>query len=160
MKRTFLILLSGFALAVCGYCALYYAQTASTRAVQASDAPELAWLKEEFSLGSPEFNRICQLHDAYLPRCAAMCASIAVANSELQTLVLATNKVTPGIEAALAKIGKLRQECQSMMLDHFYSVSQSMPREQGRRYLAEMQRLTSLSNMRDHSVAAHSEHAH
>jgi hypothetical protein len=28
------------------------------------------------------------------------------------------------------------------MLGHFYEVSQAMPPEQGRRYLAEMQRLT------------------
>ena len=33
-------------------------------------------------------------------------------------------------------------ECQTQMLRHFYEVSQAMPPEQGRRYLAEMQRLT------------------
>jgi hypothetical protein len=160
VKRALIILVFGLVLAVCGYCALYYGKTAGTLAIQASAAPELAWLKEEFSLSDTEFQRICKLHEAYLPRCAEMCAAIGKANSELQALVVATNQVTPEIEANLAKIGKLRQECQRMMLHHFYSVSQSMPAEQGRRYLAEMQRLTSLSNMRDHSVTVHSEHDH
>lgn len=36
----------------------------------------------------------------------------------------------------------LRAQCQAEMLQHFHEVSQVMPPEQGRRYLAEMQRLT------------------
>ena len=160
MKRTLVILIFGLALGICGYCALYFGKTSGARAIESSGAPELAWLKEEFALSDAEFGRIRALHDSYLPECAAMCARIAKVNSELQAMVVSTNKVTSEIEATLATIGKLRQECQTTMLKHFYSVSQSMPPEQGRRYLAEMQKLTSLSNMRDHSVAGHSEHDH
>lgn len=160
MIRTPVILLLGVALAAGGYFARYYTKTAPARAIEASDSPELAWLKEEFGLSDAEFARIRQLHDAYLPRCAEMCAKIAGVNERLEGLVVQTNQVTPEISAALSEIGRLRQECQTMMLAHFYAVSQSMPQEQGRRYLAEMQKLTSLSNMRDHSVSVHSEHAH
>jgi hypothetical protein len=160
MIRTSVILLLGLLVAVGGYCARYFSKTAAARAIEASDSPELSWLKEEFDLSDAEFARIRGLHGAYLPGCATMCAKIATVNKDLEALVLQTNQVTPEIAAKLAEIGKLRQECQTMMLSHFYAVSQSMPPEQGRRYLAEMQKLTSLSNMRDHAVSAHSEHAH
>src|ERR1039458_7466301 len=42
----------------------------------------------------------------------------------------------------LAEVAALRAKCQANMLEHFYEVSQAMPPEQGRRYLAEMQCLT------------------
>jgi len=76
--------------------------------------------------------------------------------------VLSTNEVTPEITKKLTEIGNIRQECQARMLKHFYAVSRAMPEEQGRRYLAEMQKLTSLSNMRDHSKtdSAQPEHGH
>lgn len=160
MKRPLIIFLLGIALAVGGYCAVYLSKTSSARSMGAEGNPELAWLRREFGLGDAEFERIRELHEGYLPQCAAMCAKIAKANEELEGLVTQTNTVTPEINGKLAEIGRLRQECQSQMLSHFYAVSQSMPPEQGRRYMSEMQKLTSLSNMRDHSVSAHREHAH
>ena len=160
MNRTILIVVLGVALAIGGYCALYFSKTAATRARASSENPELGWLKYEFNLSDSEFARIRELHDGYLPQCAAMCAKIAAVNKDLEVLVIRTNLVTPEIEGKLAEIGKLRQECQAAMLKHFYAVSQSMPEGQGRRYLAEMQKLTSLSNMRNHSVAPHMEHGH
>jgi hypothetical protein len=158
MKRALAIVCLGLLVAVTGYCALYYSQTKSVRSLQA--ASELAWLKMEFGLEEGEFARIEALHEGYLPQCAAMCAKIAAANAELESMVVQTNTVTPEIRAKLGEIGNLRQECQAQMLNHFYAVSQAMPAEQGRRYLAEMQKMTSLSNMRDHSVSTHSEHGH
>ena len=160
MRRSLTILILGIAVAIGGYCALYLGKTSAGRAIRFSDSPELAWLKLEFGLGDAELARIRQLHEGYLPRCAEMCAKIAQANKDLESLVTQANQVTPQISAKLAEIGRLRQECQTQMLAHFYAVSQSMPPEQGRRYLAEMQTLTSLSNMRDHSVSAHREHGH
>jgi hypothetical protein len=148
MKKPLLILVAGLALAFAAYAGLFLARTAPIHA----DAPDdLLWLRQEFSLTDQEFARIRELHEGYLPDCAAMCAQIAAANRDLEQLVLSTNAVTPQISEKLAEIGRIRQECQTRMLKHFYSVSQAMPSEQGRRYLAEMQRLTSLSNMRDHS---------
>jgi hypothetical protein len=160
MRRPLAIILLGLAVAIGAYCALYFSRTRAARAIASGDAPELAWLKTEFDLSDAEFARIRQLHEGYLPQCAAMCAKIAGANSDLEALVAQTNTVTPEISAKLAEIGRLRQECQTQMLKHFFAVSQSMPPEQGRRYVAEMQKLTSLSNMRDHSVSEHPEHGH
>lgn len=151
MKKPLLILVTGLALALAAYAGLFLARTASAHA---GPLDELLWLRQEFSLNEQEFARIRDLHDGYLPDCATMCARIAAANNDLEQLVLSTNTVTPQITEKLAEIGRIRQECQTRMLKHFYNVSQAMPPEQGRRYLAEMQRLTSLSNMRDHSGTA------
>jgi small-conductance mechanosensitive channel len=155
MKRTLAILIFGALLGISGYAALYRVRVARAQAALEHTTPELAWLKSEFNLSDAEFARIQALHEQYLPQCARMCAKIAAVNTELEKLVLATNKVTPEISERLAEIGRLRQECQTQMLAHFYAVSQAMPKEQGRRYLERMQKLTSLSNMRDHSVSDH-----
>ena len=160
MRNPIIILILGIAVAVAAYCSLYLGRTATARAIRSSDAPGLAWLKTEFGLKDAEIARIRELHQGYLPQCAAMCAKIATANKEMESLVTQTNKVTPEISAKLGEIARLRQECQTQMLAHFYEVSKSMPPEQGRRYLAEMQKLTSLSNVQDHSVASHPEHVH
>ena len=58
MKRAALILVLGLAGAVAAYCAFYRHGTAKEREILESPAPELAWLKEEFHLGEPEFTRI------------------------------------------------------------------------------------------------------
>ena len=159
MKKPLLILVAGLALAFAAYAGLFLARTAPIH-VEAPD--DLLWLRQEFSLTDQEFARIREMHEGYLPDCAAMCARIAASNRDLEQLVLSTNAVTSQISEKLAEIGRIRQECQTRMLKHFYSVSQAMPPEQGRRYLAEMQRLTSLSNMRDHSGTepAQVEHGH
>ena len=158
MKRALAIILLGVLVGLSGYFCLYKLRT--SRLSHSMPNSELAWLKTEFNLSDPEFARIQELHQAYLPECARLCALLASANSDLNDLVMKTNKVTPEISAKLAEIGRIRQECQSRMLTHFYAVSQAMPPEQGRRYLEQMQMLTSLSNMRDHSVSEHQGHAH
>jgi hypothetical protein len=155
MKRALLILIASALLGAASYSVSYLRRTAAARAIEREAIPELAWLQKEFGLEAQEFTRIRQLHEGYLPQCAKMCAMIAEANRQLEALVLATNHVTPAISDKLSEIGRLRQECQSQMLAHFYAVSQAMPPAQGRRYLARMQQLTSLSNMRDHTLSSH-----
>ena len=160
MRKPLVILLSGLLIAGAAYASFYLARTAPARAIHNSESPELAWLKQEFGLGDQEFARIRELHEGYLPDCARMCAKIAAANSELEQLILETNAVTSKISAKLAEIGHIRQECQTRMLQHFYAVSRAMPEDQGRRYLAQMQKLTSLANMRHDAEPAQSGHAH
>jgi hypothetical protein len=103
---------------------------------------DLAWLRREFRLGDAELQRIRQLHEGYLPKCREMCGRIAAKQHELQAALDTGNGITPGVEQKLAEVSALRAQCQTQMLRHFYEVSQAMPAEQGRRYLAEMQRLT------------------
>lgn len=135
MKKAAAILILGAALALAGYCAVYFMRTASHREMLTSPAPQLAWLKHEFSLSEPEFARIRELHEAYLPRCEQMCQRIAGKNAELRELLKSSTKVTPEIQQKLAEAGALRADCQKAMLQHFFQVSESMPPAQGKRYL-------------------------
>ena len=104
---------------------------------------DLAWLRLEFRLNDAELTRVRQLHDGYLPKCREFCERIAAKKQELLAAFAAsTNAVTPVVEQKLGEVAVLRVQCQTHMLRHFHEVSLAMPPEQGRRYLAEMQRLT------------------
>ena len=135
MKRATLILLIGLIAAAAAYGCIYFACTAPVRTLERSDKPELAWLKEEFHLSDSEFKRVSELHAAYLPQCQEMCRQIDAKNQQLEKLLAGATNMTPEIEAALADAARMRSECQTTMLRHFFEVSQTMPPEQGRRYL-------------------------
>jgi len=135
MKRAWLILVSGLAAAALGYFGFYHLCIADARHMRQSPTPELAWLKAEFRLGDAEFNRIATLHEAYREGCMERCRLIDGKNEALKAMLAGTNVITPEIERALAEAAQLRAECLTHMLQHFYEVSQSMPPEQGRRYL-------------------------
>jgi hypothetical protein len=132
------ILLAGVAIAGASYllgCRICARQLAGS-------GDDLAWLRREFHLSDSEMHRIRQLHDGYLPKCHENCARIAAKKQELQAALDHAQGMTPEAQQKLAEVAALRAQCQANMLGHFYEVSQAMPPEQGRRYLAEMQRLT------------------
>jgi hypothetical protein len=108
----------------------------------AGPVDDLAWLRHEFRLGEAAMQRVRQLHEGYVPKCHEICQLIAARKQELQAALEAGKGVTPEAEQKLAEIARLRVACQTQMLRHFHEVSLAMPPEQGRRYLAEMQRLT------------------
>ena len=108
----------------------------------AGSGDDLAWLRREFRLSDAEMQRIRQLHEGYLPKCHEHCALIAAKKQELQAALDRAQGMTPEAQQKLAEVAALRAKCQANMLGHFYEVSQVMPPEQGRRYLAGMQRLT------------------
>ncbi|MBU6402392.1 MAG: periplasmic heavy metal sensor [Verrucomicrobia bacterium] len=142
MKRPWLILLAGLLAAVAGYAGFYLATTARGAAMRHGDATGLGWVKTEFGLSDAEFTRVCQLHAAYAPQCREMCRRIDRKNDEIQRLLGQSIRVTPAIEQALQEAARLRLECQTMMLKYFFEVSQTMPPDQGKRYLAEMEAQT------------------
>jgi len=136
MKPGLLILTLGLVLAAAGYWCVYFAGTASARNLQRSDKPELAWLQQEFNLSDAEFKRVSALHAAYLPQCRERCRQIDEHNAKLQKLLMGATNLTPEIEDTMAETARLRSECQWMMLRHFFQVSQTMPPDQGGRYLS------------------------
>ena len=105
---------------------------------QTGGQDDLTWLKREFRLSEAQMRHIRQLHEGYLPKCSEMCARIAAKEAEVDN-TLAHGQVP---ETALIELATLRAQCQSQMLRHFQEVSKAMPPEQGKRYLAEMQRVT------------------
>jgi len=135
MKRALLILTLGLGLAAGGYAAVYFAATAPARAEMCSSAPELAWLKQEFSMDDAQFAAICKLHEAYLPQCRERCRLIQSKNAVLSAKIAKTGAVTPDIEMEMNEIAQLRADCQKEMLRHFVAVSRAMPPQQGQRYL-------------------------
>jgi hypothetical protein len=143
MRRSLIILVAVLlaAVAVAGFSFLAARQFCVQHLARSGD--DLEWLRTEFHLSDAELARVRQLHEGYLPKCGALCAQIAARKLELEAAFAAsTNAVTPAVQQKLGEIASLRAQCQGQMLQHFYEVSQAMPPEQGRRYLAEMQRLT------------------
>jgi hypothetical protein len=136
MKRGAVILLLGLAVAVAAYACTLFFCTAPARGLQRSAQPELEWLKDEYKLSDAEFERIGELHTAYLPKCSEMCTRISEQQAKVEKLLANATNATPEIEAALAEQGRLQADCRTQMLRHFFEVSQTMPPEQGRRYMA------------------------
>jgi hypothetical protein len=165
MKKVLLILIIGLFAAAAGYCALYFWRSAPDRDLLHAQNPEMAWLKREFKLSNAEYDRVCNLHDSYLPHCAEMCSRIAAKNAEIKDLLSKSGSVTPEVERKLAEAAQIRADCQKLMLQHFYEVSQTMPAPEGKRYLEWIQEKTFLSGysmMHEPAVSqpAHESHSH
>ena len=142
MKRIGIILVSGLLVGAVGFFCGYLPRTKTARGMEHSSRPELAWMKQEYHLTEAQFNEIASLHAAYMPKCMEMCKEIDEKTAVMEKLLLATNVVTPDIKQALAETARVRQECQTAMLEHFYEVSRVMPPEQGPRYLRWVQSRT------------------
>jgi hypothetical protein len=149
MNRSLVIVLATLVLGVAVFRGSYaVSRRVSERCM--TQPNDLSWLRKEFHLGDAEMARIQKLHEGYLPQCAEMCAKIAAKKSELVAAlnpdthvgVNSSTNVNPAAQQKLADLAALRAQCQAQMLQHFTEVSQTMPPEQGHRYLAEMQRVT------------------
>ena len=166
MKRPGFILLAGVALALLAYGGSYLAGSARSRAMIHSDAPELAWLQAEFNIPDREFARIESLHESYVSACAERCMRIDAANERLKALIAGTNSVTLEMQDAIREAAEIRADCHRAMLEHFYEISQTMPPEQGRRYLEWVTAATfgsahaSMIQEQDPPAAAHEHHHH
>jgi hypothetical protein len=143
MRRSLLILAAALVVCTAVVSASYFVARQCCARLLTNPADDLEWLRSEFHLSDAELQHVRQLHEGYLPQCRAICAHIAVKKQELQAeFAASTNHVTPAVEQTLQDIAVLRAQCQAQMLQHFQEVSQTMPPAEGRRYLAEMQRLT------------------
>lgn len=145
MKQGGVILLLGLLLGTAAFSGFYYLGTAPCRHMMQEPQPELAWLKKEFNLSDAEYNRVAQLHEAYLPQCAERCQRIEEQNRKLQGLLSQSGSVTPEIQNLFLERAKMRAACETEMLKHFLEVSRTMPPEQGRRYLAWVEQQTFLN---------------
>jgi hypothetical protein len=141
MRRSVFILLGVLLAGIVVFAGSFYASRQFCARQMSNPANDLEWLRQEFRLSDADLARVRQLHDGYLPKCAEMCARIAAKKRELAGALAGTG-VGPEAEQKLAELAALRAQCQTHMLRHFVEVSQVMPPDQGRRYLAEMQRLT------------------
>ena len=161
MNRSLVILLGALALGAGIFAGSYFTAQRATVMCCAKPADDLGWLQMEFHLGDAEMARIRELHEGYLPKCAEMCAKIAAKKDELAAVLGASTNLTAEAQAKLNEIATLRAQCQAQMLEHFAAVSQAMPPEQGRRYLAEMKQLTLGTNEQmEQSMSGDTGHEH
>jgi len=142
MNRSLAILLGALVLCAALFGGAYTVSRHVCERCMAKSVSDLDWLQQEFHLSDTEMARIQKLHEGYLPKCAEMCAQIAAKKAELETALNGSTNVNLTARQKLDELAALRAQCQAQMLQHFTEVSQTMPPEQGRRYLAEMQRLT------------------
>jgi hypothetical protein len=161
MNRSLVILLAALALGAAIFAGSYFTARHATVMCCAKPADDLDWLRTEFSLSDAEMARVRELHEGYLPKCAAMCAKIAAKKSELESVLGTGTNLTAEAQTKLKEIGELRAQCQAQMLQHFITVSQAMPPDQGQRYLAEMKRRTLGTNeLMEQSMSGETGHEH
>lgn len=142
MRRAFFILLAMFLGGVAVFFIGHRVAASWTLQHMAKSTDDLEWLRMEYRLSDDEMARVRRLHEGYRVTCSNYCALIEIRKQELQAALNAGDGGQKTVETKLAEIGQLRAQCQAAMLRHFCEVSQVMPPEQGRRYLAEMERLT------------------
>jgi hypothetical protein len=142
VNRSLIIILGALALGAAAFAGSYFIGHRASAIYCANPADDLSWLRIEFHLSDADMARMRQLHESYLPQCAKMCALIAAKKAEVQAALANGTNVTANAQKELTELGELRAQCQAQMLRHFIAVSQAMPPEEGRRYLAEMEKIT------------------
>lgn len=141
MRKTLPILIVAALVATVVAVATYRISCRVAVSTREQPADDLEWFRLEFHLSDAELARVRALHDGYRPQCEFHCVRIADAKERLQQLQ--NGKAAPDqIDAQQRLVASVRAECQAAMLVHFETVSQAMPADQGRRYLAEMRRIT------------------
>jgi hypothetical protein len=161
MNRSLIVVLGALALSAAVFAGSYFAGQRAGVIYCANPADDLSWLRTEFHLNDDEMARVRQVHESYLPQCAKMCALIAAKKAEVQAALANGTNVTAEVQKKLTELGEFRAQCQGQMLQHFIAVSQAMPPEQGRRYLAEMEKITLGSHeVIEQSMSDHPGHEH
>jgi hypothetical protein len=162
MNRSLFIVLGALALGFAIFAGSYFAgQRTCLMCRETQSTDDLDWLRTEFHLSDAEMARIRQLHEGYMPQCAEMCAKIAVKKQELEAALGTGTNLTAEAQTKLRELAELRSQCQAHMLQHFIMVSQTMPPEEGQRYLAEMKRFTlGLHEQTEQTMSGETGHEH
>ncbi len=64
-----------------------------------------------------------------------MCARIAQTDERLANLICSSQAMTPEIQAAIVETDRLRSECRTKMLEHFYRIAGELPAQKQHEYL-------------------------
>jgi hypothetical protein len=65
-----------------------------------------------------------------------MCARIAETDQRLTALIGTSQNVTPEIREAIIESDRVRSECRTKMLEHFYRIAAELPPDRRTEYLA------------------------
>jgi hypothetical protein len=146
MNRSLVIVLGALALAVLFFLGSFAISQRVCRACIAEPPGSPHWLQSEYHLNNDEMARIQKLHNDYVSQCNAMCQMIAAKQTDVETALNNGTNVSPVAQQKLDDLAACRAHCQSQMLQYFVNVSRIMPPDEGRRYLADMERDTLGSN--------------
>ena len=161
MKRSLLILIIALLAGSALFASSYFMSRRVCESCSSSATDKLDWLRQEFHLSDAEMAHVRDLHNGYMPKCGEMCAKIAAKKQELEDALAGSTNISADAKQKLTELAILRSQCQAQMLGHFIEVSQAMPPEQGRRYLAEMERLTIGSHEQtEETMSGHDGHMH
>jgi hypothetical protein len=161
MNRAVLILIAALLVGGAVFSGSFFLSRRACCPTTACNADDLDWLREEFQLSDAELTKVRELHEGYRPKCAEMCRRIGDKQSELMTALTDATNFNATIETKLSELHALRAQCLGQMLKHFMDVSRAMPPEPGRRYLAEMQKLTlSFSGPCEQAMCGPTDNAH
>ena len=140
MKRLVVTVVLAILLGWAAY-ALSFRTVASYTFCRVPDAndPSSSGYDRNIILNDAQYTRVKQLEEDYAPQCTELCRQIQQSHDSLKKLILANTTLTPEVEAALREDNAVQQECREAMLRHFYTVSQAMPPDQGKRYLEMME---------------------
>lgn len=141
MKSGLLILLVALLLSGTGYFSSRLLKGRSSEecaacaasSVKTTDA--LSWMQRDFALSDAEFAKVCELHNAYIPRCDAMCQRMAAASSRLSSSLQPNPVMTAEAQAALHEYEAARDECQRATLQHVLDTAAVMKPEAGRSFV-------------------------
>ena len=142
MNRSLVIVVGAFALGVILFVGAFAISQRLCRACVAEPPGGLRWLQSEYQLDNQEMTRIQKLHNDYLTNCDAMCRMITAKQQEVEAALNNATNVSPVAQQKLDDLAACRAHCQSQMVQYFESVSRMMPPDQGRRYLADMEKNT------------------
>lgn len=154
MKTGWLILMVAALLGVAGFTGRLALSKSEASCVScAANAREprtaLAWMRSEFQLSEEEFEKVCSLHEAYLPKCDAMCERMKEAGTRLSSILTQSGPgMSPEAETALRDYETLRAECQRSTLRHLAETARVMKPEAGRAYMKKV--LPHLLNTNQH----------
>jgi hypothetical protein len=146
MNRSFVIVLGALALAALLFMASFSISQRLCRVCTAEPPGSLRWLQSEYHLSNDQMARIQKLHNNYVSQCDTMCRMIAARQQAVEEAVNNTTNFGPVARQKLDELAACRAHCQSQMLQYFVNVSRVMPPDEGRRYLADMERETIGSN--------------
>src|SRR3974390_967173 len=77
MRRSYFILLGVVLVAAAIFSGAFFMSRQVCVMEMSNPADDLSWLRQEFRLTDAQMARMRELHEGYLPKCAAMCARIA-----------------------------------------------------------------------------------
>ena len=136
MKRSLLWIIIAVLAGVASFCCMRWRQPAMQDHLAIGHGmPGLLWLRDEFKLNEAQMAKVSAVHEAYRPKCEAMCERIEVSHVRIEVLTAKSKELTPELAVALKENSELYLECQRAMLWDLYETAAAMDARQGRRYL-------------------------